>query len=319
MKIFVAGGTGVVGSASIKELVAAGHQVRSSARGAEKAALVRAIGAEPVDVDLYDQDALRHAIAGCDAVVRLTTKIGSLMKLGKVKTWDETNRLRTVGARILVNAAIGEKVSVYLHESVTFVYRDGGSAWLDENTPVDDANGPILRAALEGEREADRFSQAGGRGIVLRFAGFYGPHAPSTIEMAALLRKRLVFQFGAASNYFSSVYVTDAGRAVAAAVNAPAGIYNVCDDEPLTFAEYLRVAAAASGAPAPRHLPGFLGKVMFGTVWNYISRSHRVSNARLKSVTQWRPSVASATQGWPLVAAELSAGAGVRTARASAS
>lgn len=309
MNIFVAGGTGVVGSASVKALVAAGHRVRSSARGAEKAALVRAMGAEPVDVDLYDEAAVRRAIGGCEAVVRLTTKIGSLMKLGRLKTWEETNRLRTAGARILVNAAIAEKASVYVHESVTFVYRDGGAAWLDENAPVDDANSPILRAALEGEREAGRFSQAGGRGIVLRFAGFYGPQAPSTIEMAALLRRRLVFQFGAAANYFSSVYVPDAGQAVAAAVNAPAGIYNVCDDDPLPFAEYLRAAAAAFGARTPRRLPGFLGTCMFGAVWNYFSRSHRVSNARLKSVTNWRPSMRSATEGWPRVAAELSASA----------
>jgi nucleoside-diphosphate-sugar epimerase len=309
MKIFVAGGTGVIGRPSIKALVAADHQVRSSARGPDKAAWVQAIGAEPVDVDLYDEPAVRHAIAGCDAVVRLTTKIASLMKLGRLKTWEETNRLRTAGARILVNAAIAEKVSVYVHESITFLYQGGGSAWLDENAPVDDARSPILRAALEGEREAQRFSQAGGRGIVLRFAGFYGPEAPSTIEMAELLRKRLLFQFGAASNYFSSAYLPDAGRAVAAAVGAPAGIYNVCDDEPLAFAEYLRVAATALGAPQPRHLPGFLGKFVFGAVWNYFSRSHRISNVRLKSATNWRPSVRSAREGWPLVAAELSSGA----------
>ena len=307
MKIFVAGGTGVIGRPSVKELVAAGHEVRSTARGPEKAALVRAMGAEPVDLDLYDEAAVRSAIAGCDAVIRLTTKIASLMKLGRLKTWDETNRLRTAGARILVNAAIAERVSVYLGESITFVYRDGGSAWLDENAPVDDAKSPILCAALEGEREAQRFSQAGGRGIVLRFAGFYGPQAPSTIEMAALLRKRLVFQFGASSNYFSSAYLPDAGRAVAAAVNAPAGIYNVCDDEPVAFAEYLRAAASAFGAPPPRRLPGFLGKFMFGAVWSYFSRSHKISNARLKSVTNWRPSVRSAIEGWPRVAAELSA------------
>jgi nucleoside-diphosphate-sugar epimerase len=300
MKVFVAGGTGVVGSVSVKELVKAGHHVRSSARGAEKATLVREMGAEPVDVDLYDEAAVRRAIAGSDAVVRLTTKIGSLMKMGNLRTWEETNRLRTSGAHILVNAALAEKVSIYVHESVTFVYRDGGSAWIDE------ANSPVLRATLDGEREAERFSQSGAKGIVLRFAGFYGPQAPSTIETAALLKKRLLFQVGPASNYFSSIYVADAGRAVAAAVNAPAGIYNVCDDDPLIFAEYLRAAAAALGAGKPRRLPGFLGKFAFGAVWNYFSRSLRVSNARLKSVTGWRPSVKSAAEGWPLTAREMS-------------
>ena len=41
LKVFVAGGTGVLGRASLPALVAAGHNVRSTARGDDKAALVR--------------------------------------------------------------------------------------------------------------------------------------------------------------------------------------------------------------------------------------------------------------------------------------
>jgi nucleoside-diphosphate-sugar epimerase len=305
MKIFVAGGTGVLGRPSLEALLAAGHQVRSTARGAEKAALVRKLGAEPVDVDLYDLNAIRKAIAGSDALVRLTTKIGTLMKMGNQSTWEETNRLRTTGAHTLVDAALAEGVPTYIHESVTFVYRDGGANWLPENTPTDDAGSAILRATLQGEQEAARFSNTGGRGIVLRFAGFYGEEAPSTAEAIKLARRRMLFQIGPASNYFSSIYVPDAGRAVAAALEAPSGIYNVSDDEPVPFAEYLRTLTQALHAPQPRRLPAFLGKWLFGAVSQYLSRSHRVSNARLKEVSSWRPSVKSVAEGWPRVAAAL--------------
>lgn len=54
MNAFVAGGTGVLGRAALAPLVAAGHRVRATARGQEKAGLVRSMGAEPVAVDLYD-------------------------------------------------------------------------------------------------------------------------------------------------------------------------------------------------------------------------------------------------------------------------
>ncbi len=74
VKVFVAGGTGVLGRAAVSALIAAGHRVQTSARGAEKAALIRALGADPVEVDLYDADALGRAVAGSDAVVRLTTQ-----------------------------------------------------------------------------------------------------------------------------------------------------------------------------------------------------------------------------------------------------
>ncbi len=311
MKIFVAGGTGVLGRASLRPLVEAGHRVISTARGKGKAEQVRAVGAEPVDCDLYDPKSVREAMAGCDAVVRLTTKIGSLASIRKPEAWAETNRLRTTGARILVDAAIAAGVGAYLHESVTFVYADGGSKWLREDAATDDGGSEILRAALEGEYEAARFTANGGRGIVLRFAAFYGAEAPSTQEMVGMARKRMLAQIGPATNYFSSIYVPDAGRAVAAAVNAPAGIYNVGDDEPMPFVEFVHLLASAIGAKPPLHLPGFLGKIMFGGVWSYFSSSQRVSNAKLKQATGWRPLVKSVREGWPLVAAELERSAAV--------
>src|SRR5215475_9625349 len=100
-KVFVAGGTGVLGRASLPALVAAGHAVRATARGKEKADLVRRLGAEPVECNLYDRASVRKAIAGSDVLIRLTTKIGSLATVRNPKSWAETNRLRTEGARVL--------------------------------------------------------------------------------------------------------------------------------------------------------------------------------------------------------------------------
>ena len=304
MKVFVAGGTGVLGRASLSALVESGHRVISTARGEERAKLVAGLGAKAVDVDLYDIEAVRQAIAGSEAVLRLTTKIPSLMKMRDRKAWDQTIRLRTEGARILVDAAIAERVPVYIHESVTFVYRDGADRWLDEGAPTD-GNSAILRGALEGEREALRFSEAGGRGVVLRFGGFYGPDAPSTQDQIRMARVRRLPQFGSGLNFFSSIYTADAGRAVAASLRIPAGIYNVADDEPIRFHEYIEALAKAARAQELLHLPGFIGRWALGEVWNYFSRSLRVSNAKLKQASGWKPSVASAIMGWNLIGCQL--------------
>ncbi len=294
-----------MGRASLPALVAAGHRVRSTARGSNKAALVRSLGAEPVECDLFDLASVRKAVAGCDVLIRLTTKIGSMTNIRDPKMWNETNRLRTQSARVLVDAAIQEGVPTHIHESVAFVYADGGTRWLTEEARTDAGHGAILRAALEGEREAARVTKEGGKGIVLRFGGFYGADAPSTPEMLEMARRRLLAQIGPGTNYFSSIYVPDAGRAVAAVVDAPAGIYNVCDDEPVLFREYLQAVANAAGAKKPLRLPRFLGRLIFGQVWEYFSRSQRVSNAKLKRETGWEPQIASAVRGWQVVAAEL--------------
>jgi nucleoside-diphosphate-sugar epimerase len=113
-----------------------------------------------------------------------------------------------------------------------------------------------------------------------------------------MARKRMLAQVGPGSNYFSSICISDAGSAVAAALAAPAGVYNVCDDDPISFADYVRTAADSAGAPKPLHVPGFLGRLLFGTVWKYLSPSLRVSNAKLKTASTWTPQVKSVRAIW---------------------
>ncbi|TMF07713.1 MAG: NAD-dependent epimerase/dehydratase family protein, partial [Chloroflexi bacterium] len=67
MKVFLAGATGVLGRPTVQALVNAGHQLRGTARGPEKAEMLRSLGAEPVEVDLFDPDAVRTAVAGNEA------------------------------------------------------------------------------------------------------------------------------------------------------------------------------------------------------------------------------------------------------------
>jgi len=63
MKLFVTGATGVLGRPTLPKLAAAGHEVTAIARGDEKAAQVRAAGATPVMVDLFDPTALKDTLA----------------------------------------------------------------------------------------------------------------------------------------------------------------------------------------------------------------------------------------------------------------
>ena len=74
--------------------------------------------------------------------------------------------------------------------------------------------------------------------------------------------------------------------------------------EPVLFREYLQAVANAAGAKKPLRLPAFVGRLIFGQVWEYFSRSQRVSNAKLKRETGWEPQIANAVKGWA-VAAEL--------------
>jgi nucleoside-diphosphate-sugar epimerase len=119
-------------------LVAAGHDVRGVARNADKAAQLRAAGAEPVAVDVFDHDAIVDAVAGCDAILHLATNVPPLAKAGFMPAWKTHNRLRTEATRHLLDAARIHDIHRLVKESVTFAYPSSGAEWIYESVPVDE-------------------------------------------------------------------------------------------------------------------------------------------------------------------------------------
>ena len=305
MKLFVAGGSGELGRATIPVRVAAGHQVRATARGTENSALVAGLGAEPVDVDLFDPAALAQAIRGTDAVLRLATKIPSMSQLRSVAAWEATNRLRTEGARAMVDAVLAERVGRYVSESVAFVYADGGEEWIDEEHPTDTTGLRILEAAVASEVEAARVTAEGGVGVALRFGSLYSPTSGQTRGAARLARDRLMPVIGRGENYASNVAVADAGAAVSASLGVPAGLYNVVDDEPLRYRDYVATYAVV-GAPPPMRVPRAVGKAAMGPqVAPFLLRSLRVSNRRFRDASGWAPRYPGLREGLEAIASTL--------------
>ena len=62
-RLFLAGATGVIGRRLAPLLVTSGWRVVGTTRSGEKAPILRAMGVEPVIIDVFDADALRDAMA----------------------------------------------------------------------------------------------------------------------------------------------------------------------------------------------------------------------------------------------------------------
>jgi nucleoside-diphosphate-sugar epimerase len=211
------------------------------------------------------------------------------------KAWKDNDRIRTEGSSAVVDAAIAAGVGRVVQESVSMLYRDRGSSWIDEEMPVDEY--PIARANLAAEANVDRFSAHGGTGTVLRFGWFYGPGASHSEQMLALARHHIGSVVGLPEGYVSSIHMVDAAAAVVAALGAPGGTFNVVDDEPLTKLDYATALAAAVGKKMWVRGPG-RAATLFGDRLTSLTRSLRVSNARLRSATGWEPRYPSAREGW---------------------
>jgi nucleoside-diphosphate-sugar epimerase len=305
MEIFVTGATGVLGRPVVRMLRDEGHTVRALARSASNDELLARLGAEPVRADLFDPATLARAVAGADTVLHLATRIPPRSEAARRGAWDENERIRREGTRNLVDAALAAGVKTFLYPSLAFVYEDGGGAWISAESARPDAAGP-LSATLESEAQVKRFTDAGGRGIVLRMGYFYGPAAESTLDTLALARRGGAVLAGAGDAYYPTLWVDDAATAVVEAIrSAPAGTYDVVDDEPLTRRELARAIAEAAARPFLLRPPVWLLKLVGGREAGFMARSHRVSNAAFKRVTEWAPEVRSAREGWRLIGEAL--------------
>jgi len=302
MRIFLAGATGVMGRRLLPLLVAEGHEVRAIARSEESRATVARQGAEAVAVDLFDPEGVQRAVAGCDAVINMATRIPMGPAAALRGAWRDNDRIRQEGSRNLVDAALAAGAGRYVQESIVFVYRDHGAEWITEASPLDIEF--QLQSALDAEAQAARFTEAGGIGVALRFGAFLDEDSAHTRDAVTMIRRGQSPVFGAPGAYTSSVMVRDAARAVVAALHAPAGLYNVVDDEPLTRAEYVAAAASAFGLAAPKPLPAAIGKLPRVRV---LARSQRVANAVFTRATGWAPQFPSAREGWAAVAARAAA------------
>lgn len=302
MKVFVTGGTGAIGRHVIPTLVGQGHTVTALARSPEKAAVLTRQGAKPVSVSLFDRSALTAAFSGHDAIANLASAIPPVTQFLRARAWRDSDRVRAEGSAVVVDAALAAGVGRVVQESVSMLYPDRGASWIDEDVPVDSY--PMARANLAAEANANRFSKAGGVGTVLRFGWFYGPGATHSEQMLTQARYHLGLVLGAPDGYVSSIHVADAAAAVAAALAAPAGPFNVVDDEPLTKRAYAQARAAATGKAMWLRGPG-RAALLLGDRLTSLTRSLRVSNTRFQTATGWAPRYPSAREGWMATAAAL--------------
>ena len=309
-RVFVTGATGEVGRRVVPGLIRLGYAVTAVGRSDAKRAMLAKLGATAVASPSNAQGRISAALAakvlaGHTAVINLATHMPpSTIRMMLPWEWRENDRIRSEDSAAFVTAAIDAGVARFIQESFAPVYDDAGDRWIDETFPIRPVK--YNRTVVDAERSAERFTATGGVGVVLRFAGFYGPDQLLR-DMIKVVRKGWSPVPGRPESFWSSCAHDDAASAVVAALkpSVSAGIYNVCDDEPLHRIEWTATLARAAGAPMPKQMPVWLEKIN-GTM-QLLSRSQRMSNAKLKRASGWSPLWKSAREGLPKAVEQLAA------------
>lgn len=166
-RIFLAGASGVIGQRLSQLLVADGWQVTGTTRSAEKASLLRAQGVEPVIVDVFDAQALHHAMqqARPDIVIHQLTDLPAGLDPEKmVEGRIRNERIRDLGTRHLIAAALACGVTRMVVQSIAFAYADGPRPYVESS--------PLGRASIAAFEQ--QVLDAGLTGIILRYGALYG-------------------------------------------------------------------------------------------------------------------------------------------------
>ena len=306
MRLFVTGATGVVGRRAVPLLLSQGHSVTAGVRQTASRVGVAQKELDYVPVDLFDLRELRRAVAGHDAIINLATQMpSSAWNIMSRSSWRENDRIRTEGVANLVEAARRNGISRFVQESFALTYPDRADAWIDEQTPIDPA--AYSKTVSDAERSVADFCAQGYTGVVLRFAAFYGPDAMQVKSYIDGLRWGWALLPGGPDRFISSISHDDAASAVVAALEASQGIYNVADDQPVRRARYFELLASNLGLKSPNFVPEW-ATPMFGSVGQAMSRSLRLSNAKLRGATRWRPRFPSVREGWPAMLRDMGYG-----------
>ncbi|MGH2852458.1 MAG: NAD-dependent epimerase/dehydratase family protein [Solirubrobacteraceae bacterium] len=313
MRMFVAGASGALGAALIPILVERGHEVHGMTRTSAGRARVEAIGARATVADALDPDQVADAVARAEPEVivhELTALSGGLDLRHFDRDFAATNRLRTEGTDNLLAAARAVGVRRFVAQSYAgWPFARTGAAVKVEDAPLDPHPAKSMRVSHDAIRHLEQAVVSAGwtDGVVLRYGGLYGPGTSLQRdgEHVEVIRRGRFPIVGSGAGMWSFVHVADAAAAtVAAAEHGARGIYHVVDDEPAPVAEWLPAIAAAIGAPRPRRVPRWVGRLLAGEgVTILMTEARGASNAKARRELGWEPAHPSWRAGIPAAVA----------------
>jgi 2-alkyl-3-oxoalkanoate reductase len=191
MRVLVVGASGAIGARLVPQLVDRGHEVIGTFRSAGNAGRVRALGAEPIALDLLSARAVRQAVLenGPEAIIHQATALAGV-RFGRSldRSFAPTNRLRTEGTDVLLAAAREAGVRRFVAQSfASYRYAREGGPVKTEDDPLDPAPPRNARQSMAAIRHVESVVMAHG-GFVLRYGGFYGHGASG--DLLAPVRNR---------------------------------------------------------------------------------------------------------------------------------
>ncbi|MGD0181558.1 MAG: SDR family oxidoreductase [Terriglobales bacterium] len=278
MRVFVTGATGFIGSAVVRELIDAGHQVLGLARSDAGAKSLAATGAKVHRGDVEDLDSLRSGVAASDAVIH-TAFIHDFSKFEANCEIDK----RAIEA---LGTALAGSDRPLIVTSGTAIAFTPGRLTTEEDAP----NSPIPRVA--SEKAAASVAAQGVRVLVMRLPQVHDPVKQGLISyMIDVARQKGVSAYvGDGSNRWPAVHRLDAAHLYRLALEkGSAGArYNAVAEEGIPLREIAEVVGRGLKVPVVSKSAEEAGE-HFGWLAHFVGADVPASSALTQQRLGWRP------------------------------
>ncbi len=276
--VFITGGSGFVGGAAIRDLVARGVPVRALARSENAAGAVRALGAAPVMGDLGDEAAMKQGMAGCAGVIHSAAKVSDW---GTQAEFFATN---IQGTRNVLAAARAAGVQRFVHIGTEAVLAGGAPiVRADETAPYPAVpNGMYSWSKGQAERDVIAANGEGFAAISVRPRFIWGRGDTTLLPVISKAMQSGAWAwFGGGHHLSSTCHVRNVVEGAVLALERGNGgqIYFLTDGDPVEFRDFLTRMAATQGVMAPaREAPLWLLSVVAAgseMIWRGFSMAGR--------------------------------------------
>jgi hypothetical protein len=270
MRIGISGATGLIGSAVVSHLTAAGHELKIFGRRP-----VPGLQFSPWDV--LQPLAEASALSGLDAFIHLAgTPIADGRWTDRRKESIRATRVEGTGHLVEAFRRSPQPPPVLLAASAVGFYGDRGHEILDEDSPP--GKGFLPDLCRQWEDKALEASSLGVRVVLLRTGIVLSPEGGALAKMLPPFRLGLAGPLGSGRQYLSWIHLRDHVRLLELALyhRDAEGPLNCTAPRPVTNQEFTRTLAAVLHRPAWFPVPGWGLRLLFGEMAQALLEGQRV-------------------------------------------
>ena len=304
MKIFVIGGTGLVGSYLLPRLVENDNEVFVLTRSANKIDRIKELGAFSILGDIRNLHLFKDDLPHLDMIV--------LLAMPSVKPGHRMTRKRKAELREETNDFFRNSMNLAIQYNAPIIL-PGGTSYKTEKDEIADETWQILRLGLteigsDTDEMVNKAINANKPKIIqLIYGKIYGNGGLFRF-MYNMMEKGRSKIIGKGDNYIPNIHASDAANAIIKAIEKmPIGEkFIITDDTPVTQKDFTIYMAELMNKKRPGKIPGFIIKLVLGKDFYEIIRMNcKVSNEKAKRILDWYPQYPSYKEGLREVIKEM--------------